>query len=341
MGPLLLGAAAAFFLTFFGIRQIRPWLGRRGVLDHPGERTNHHQPVPRGAGFALVPAIAIALGLSAAAGAVTGLPAGAALSFTMAALSIAVIGAIDDLTHISAGARLLLQSLFIGLAVAALPPEARFAEAVLPLAVERALAFLFLLAFVNATNFMDGIDGITGMSVIGISLGALLVALPGAVPALPVILMAACLAFLAFNWHPATIFLGDAGAVFLGFLTGSLLLALALSGEVAAAMVLPAYYLTDTGLTLARRAVRGEKVWLAHSQHAYQRAVRRGWRHDEVVGLLALLMVVEIGFAFLARALPIVGLTAAYGTALLVWLGLSFGPLDRLLPLLPGRRQTS
>jgi len=341
MGTLIISAAAAFVLTFAGIRAVRPLLARRGVIDHPGERTNHALPVPRGAGFALVPAIVVPLMACLLMRVPTGLPEGAAPAFFLAGAALALLAAADDLTDLKVTHRFVMQCVFVALAVAALPPEATFSGGVLSLGAERGLTFLFLLSFINAMNFMDGIDGITGMTTIGLSLGVILLSLPGEVPALAVLVIAGSLGFLVYNWHPASIFLGDVGAVFLGFMCGALLLALALGGELAPALVLPAYYLTDTGLTLILRAARREKIWQAHSQHAFQKAVRRGWRHDQVVAVLAALMALHIGLAFLARPAPILGLVLAYGAAFSVWAGLRFGPLDRVRPYLPGPRQTS
>ncbi|MBZ8134231.1 glycosyl transferase [Afifella sp. IM 167] len=341
MGMLLAMAASAFLVTLVGIRLLRPWLARRGVMDHPGERTNHALPVPRGAGLALVPGIVLPFAACLLAGLPSGLPQGAAPAFFLAGLALALVAAVDDFTSLRAAPRLVMQCLLVALAVAAIPPDASFSAGLLPLAVERGLAFLFLLSFINAMNFMDGIDGITGMTAIGLSLGVILLSLPQAMPALALIVIGGSLGFLAFNWHPASIFLGDVGAVFLGFMLAALLLALALGGDLAPALVLPAYYLTDTGLTLALRAARGEKVWLAHSQHAYQKAVRRGWRHDEVVMVLAALMALDIGLAFLARPAPILALLLAYGTALGAWASLRTGAIDRFLPGLCERRRTS
>ena len=118
--------------------------------------------------------------------------------------------------------------------------------------------------------------------------------------------------FLPWNWSPARIFLGDVGSVPLGYLLGWLLLLAAIEGAWAAALILPAYYLADASLTLLRRAARGEKVWRAHRQHAYQRAVRGGLSHRWVAGALAALNLVLIALAvLLAPDWPWAALAAA------------------------------
>jgi UDP-N-acetylmuramyl pentapeptide phosphotransferase/UDP-N-acetylglucosamine-1-phosphate transferase len=140
--------------------------------------------------------------------------------------------------------------------------------------------------FANLFNFMDGIDGIAGGEATAVGIGIALVAGTGGAFELiapSVAVAAAALGFLVWNWHPARIFMGDVGSVPLGYLLGYLLLALAARGEWAAAVILPLYFLADATLTLLRRLARGERVWQAHREHFYQRAVQRGLRHDAVV----------------------------------------------------------
>ena len=85
------------------------------------------------------------------------------------------------------------------------------------------------------------------------------------------------------NWAPARIFLGDVGSVPLGYLLGFLLLEPAARGAWKVALILPLYFLADATITLLRRLVRGERVWQAHREHFYQRAVQRGLGHAAVV----------------------------------------------------------
>src|SRR3546814_9909535 len=110
--------------------------------------------------------------------------------------------------------------------------------------------------------------------------------MPGAGPPAALFLgasiAAAAAGFLWWNWHPAKVFLGDVGSVPLGFMLGWLLLGLAAAGHWAPALILPLYYLADATITLACRALRRERVWRAHREHFYQRAVQRGRSHATV-----------------------------------------------------------
>ena len=109
---------------------------------------------------------------------------------------------------------------------------------------------------------------------------------------------AAALGFLVWNWHPARVFLGDVGSVPLGFLVGWLLLELMARGAWAAAIILPSYYATDATLTLVRRLLRGEKIWQAHKEHFYQRAVQAGRSHAQVSAAVGLAGGALIGLAW-------------------------------------------
>jgi UDP-N-acetylmuramyl pentapeptide phosphotransferase/UDP-N-acetylglucosamine-1-phosphate transferase len=86
--------------------------------------------------------------------------------------------------------------------------------------------------------------------------------------------------------------------------------------------LLPAYYVTDATVTLLRRAFRGEKIWQAHSEHAYQRAVRAGWSHRKVVGIIAAVNMLLLLLAFAAHQQII-----AQAYALVVGYGMSMASL--------------
>jgi UDP-N-acetylmuramyl pentapeptide phosphotransferase/UDP-N-acetylglucosamine-1-phosphate transferase len=109
--------------------------------------------------------------------------------------------------------------------------------------------------------------------------------------------------FLVLNWHPARVFIGDVGAVTLGFLVGYLLVWLAAqAGAWAAALLLPLYYWADATLTLIPRLIRREPVWQGHRRHAYQIAVQKGRSHAWVARRVAALDAVLAGLALASLA---------------------------------------
>ena len=186
--------------------------------------------------------------------------------------------------------------------------------------------------FINLFNFMDGIDGITGVETIAVAGGlatALLLMAPvgggdWSMASLAAVLAGAAAGFLVFNWHPARLFLGDTGSVALGYLLGWLLVwSACVAGLWWLALVLPLYYWTDATLTLLVRGARREKVWRAHRQHAYQVAVRAGASHATVAGFIALLNAAFVLLALLAllRLIPVWStITLAFVlTAMALW----------------------
>ena len=124
---------------------------------------------------------------------------------------------------------------------------------------------------------------------------------------------AAMAGFLVWNRHPARIFLGDVGSIPLGFLLGAALLDIAGSGALEAAVILPLYYLADATITLTRRLFRGEKVWLAHREHFYQRAANENGRGP--VAVVTAITLCNLGLVFAAiwsvDGIPGVGLAIA------------------------------
>src|SRR5206468_1733735 len=102
-------------------------------------------------------------------------------------------------------------------------------------------------------------------------------ALPPFATLLTLVLAGAVLGFAPFNRPVATLFLGDVGSLPIGLLLFWLLIQLAGSGHLAAALLLPLYYLADTMITLVRRMAAGERIVLAHRSHFYQRATNGGY----------------------------------------------------------------
>jgi UDP-N-acetylmuramyl pentapeptide phosphotransferase/UDP-N-acetylglucosamine-1-phosphate transferase len=263
---LALAPFAAFLVALLVARLLLTPAGRRVALDAPNERSLHQQPVPRTGGIAIAAGVAAACVLAP-----PGLPVVLGVAAALAAVSLA-----DDLLGLPTLARL---AMHLTAAAAVLVLELRYTEPV--------LFVLFLLGIAwmtNLYNFMDGSDGLAGgMAMFGFGAYALAAQLSGAEPfaSLCAAIAAASAAFLVFNFHPARLFMGDAGSVPLGFLAG----ALGIYGwsrgywPIWFPLLVFAPFVCDATLTLLRRLLRRERVWQAHRDHYYQRLVRLGYGH--------------------------------------------------------------
>jgi len=249
---------------------------RRIALDLPNDRSLHAAPIPRVGGLVLVVVVAVVLWFTAP-------PLRAVVSI---AAVLMLVSAWDDRRGLPVVARLsahLAAGLFIAYSQLATPP--------VWLLLATALALTWGM---NLYNFMDGSDGLAGgMTVIGFS--ALGAAAMNASPALATgcfCIAAAAAGFLVHNFHPARVFMGDAGSVPLGLLAGALGLAGWTQGiwPLWFPILVFSPFIVDASVTLASRIVRGRKPWQAHREHAYQRMVAGGLGHRGTALIWYLLM---------------------------------------------------
>lgn len=271
-------------------------LNARALLDVPGDRSSHTTPTPKGGGLLIIPVILVAWVLIVTTTSI-GTISTHVLVVALAALTLWALSWIDDLRQLPAGLRLAAHAACVAIVMAMLPTELSLFQGVLPVIVERVLLGVVWVWFINLFNFMDGIDGITSIECIVIGAGVLLlsVAVPvdGNIVSLFAAIAGAALGFIPWNWHPAKVFMGDCGSAPLGFLIGFGLIVLAFNGYWIASITLPAYYLVDSGVTLLRRLIAGQKIWHAHREHAYQNAAQ-AWGHAQVsllVGVAGLLLI--------------------------------------------------
>ena len=311
-------------ISWLATRLTLGWLERRAILDRPNERSSHSRPTPRGGGLA-VTAVLLAGGAALAGWSAAGTELWVVLGGTAA---LALLSWLDDLADLSAALRFGAHIVVVVAALFALPADAAIFQGLLPPWLDRLAAGLAWLWFINLYNFMDGIDGMSGVETMTLGLGlfGLALLLPGALPMvgwMGLIAAAAAFGFLLWNWHPARLFLGDVGSVPLGFLLGWLLLETAAAGQWAAALILPLYYLADATITLARRAWRGEKVWRAHREHFYQQPAAGGWPHDRIMLRVIAANLVLIACALVSgwgAALPALAVAVCAVGFLLAWL---------------------
>jgi UDP-N-acetylmuramyl pentapeptide phosphotransferase/UDP-N-acetylglucosamine-1-phosphate transferase len=275
---LVAGLASAALIIL-----MRP-LFERYALARPNARSSHKAPTPQGGGVAVVLGGILTLVAVALLGQAQGLAALAPLA--IGAMLLMGLGVADDILSLPALPRLALQAVAVVAVVATMQADLR-ALPIVPLVVERSVEVAGLLWFVNLVNFMDGIDWITAAETVPVAAGVYILSLLGAVPQTPALvalaLLGAVLGFAPFNRPVAKLFLGDGGSLPIGLTMGWLLLQLAGNGHLAAALLLPLYYLADATITLARRLARGERITEGHRSHFYQIATTRGFAVMDVV----------------------------------------------------------
>ena len=284
LAALAAGAAATGWLVS---RAPRRWLA-----DHPNERSLHERPVPRSGGIAILAAIlaGVAAGLATAALPATSVPGyGWVLC---GALVVASVSFADDVRRVPPAIRIVSHlAAAVCVVLAGLSAERIVLPgAVLHLGPAAGAAFtvLFVAWLVNLYNFMDGMDGFAaGMTAVGFTALAALCAGQGAagLAAVNLVVAAAALGFLPFNFPPARIFMGDLGSTLLGYLCAVTMLWSERSASVPLwiSVLVFSPFIVDASVTLARRTIAGERPWRAHRGHFYQRLVRLGWGHRKTV----------------------------------------------------------
>jgi len=302
--PLTAFAAALFAIWWLAKGRLST-----AILDHPNPRSLHEAPIPRTGGLGLHAGALLAVGIIA-----PNLP----VAFWIALVALMLVSLLDDIHGIPPLWRLALHlaacSVF---AIATLAGEHGFLTIA---AVALAVAWM-----ANLYNFMDGADGLAGgMTLIGFSFYGAAAWLGGSTEFALVNLSiaAAAAAFLVFNFHPARIFMGDAGSVPLGFLAAALGLTGWLQGSWAwwFPIVVFSPFIVDASITLARRLLLREKVWQAHRDHYYQRLVRMGWGHRRTALAEYALMLASGSLALAALNLPATELAALLAAAAAVYL---------------------
>ena len=306
------------------------------LLDHPNDRSSHSVPTPRGGGVAIVVSfLALACGLAWFGIA----PSGLLTALLGSGSIVAVAGFLDDRRPLPARWRFLAHaaaatwSLWIMNGIPAVP---MFGFSVDLGWFGLALAAVYLVWMINLCNFMDGIDGIASVEAISTSLGgALCWWLASGTPhwQMPVVFAACVMGFLAWNYPPAKIFMGDAGSGFLGMVLGlfSLWTAQQVPQVFWCWFILFGCFMVDSTTTLIRRVRRGETFNEAHRSHAYQYASRECGSHKKVTlafGAINLLWLLPIALLVATGRLDgVVGAIVAY--APLTWLAFRYKAGDR------------
>ena len=299
---MVLGALGAWIVMRLG--------GNYGLIDLPGYRSSHKRPTPKGGGIGIVIAFIFVSIFNAVPVALWG-----------PAVIISVIGLVDDRVELAKSKRLLMQ---VGCALVMLWGANPLAgPTALPPLLSFTIGTLFIVGTANFFNFMDGINGIAGISAsVGFGLLAIHGVLQGA-PApfilLDLCMVAACIGFLPFNLPRAKVFMGDTGSVFLGFLFA--VIAWQSNATFLGVISCAAFFFliyADAATTFGIRIVEGDQILVAHRRHLYQILVNElGLAHWKVslgygiaqvlIGIIVIALQ-SIGMTALVAGVTVMGL---------------------------------
>jgi Fuc2NAc and GlcNAc transferase len=324
--PLLV--LTSFLIGWLATVWVRRHASRLRLVSIPNHRSSHVAPTPHGGGVGIV-----------LAGSATGFwlawQHGAGMGSLIAILGIVVAttGLIDDIRHLPARVRFVVQALVCAAAMAyvglfALPDNDQTLNQTLSALIFVGIVWLAGVWWINLFNFMDGIDAIAGIEAVFMLLAGagLMTAMhpdaSGSTLVLWMLLIAAATAgFLTLNWPPAGIFMGDVGSTYLAFMIFVFALVSAKQGWLTYTtwLILGAVFICDSTYTLLRRIVAGERWFEAHRSHAYQRLARRFASHRRVA-------LIAIGFN-LFWLLPLAWLNETLGKWTAAILVMAYIPL--------------
>ncbi len=297
MYSLLFLGAVAFTVSFFLTPVVRRLSLRWGAFDHRSERKLHLFPIPRVGGIAIALAYGASLALLIAVPVKAGNLVPNSLPFSWHILPAAIVifatGLVDDLFGLKPVQKLLFEIVAAGVAFWAGVQVHVFGGHQVAPWLSLPLSVLWLVACTNAFNLIDGVDGLAAGIGLFATCTTLIAALlnnnvPLALATVP--LAGALLAFLRYNFNPATIFLGDSGSLFIGFMLGCYGILWSQKSATILGMTAPVMALSipllDTGIAIVRRFLRQQPIFGADRGHIHHRLLDRGFTPRKVALLL-------------------------------------------------------
>lgn len=301
----------SFSLTYL----IKEYAIKKSLVAQVNERSSHTVPTPHGGGIAI--ALTWFVGLVYLY-MIDSIDITLFYAFSVGVF-ISIVSFFDDLYELSPKLRLIVQSAVAVIGLVAIGGLNSIDVGLLTIEnqlITNLFAFLFIVWYINLTNFIDGINGYVGSMFVFIGIAGLI--LVG--DAYFGVLAASVLGFLYWNWNKAKIFMGDVGSTLLGY--NIAIITLYYSNEQSSNLwvwiTLFGLFWFDATVTLIRRKLNGEKLSQAHKKHAYQRLTQAGWSHYKVtnysivLNILLFVIVYFVSNIAISFAISLVLLYAAY-----------------------------
>jgi UDP-GlcNAc:undecaprenyl-phosphate GlcNAc-1-phosphate transferase len=295
--------AASVLLSFVLTRYVRNVATARGwVAAASTERHLHSTPLPRLGGVAVFLSFAVTIAAAALIGLrypslKSGLSPHILPTIFLPGVLIFLLGVYDDIHSLGPYFKFAVQALAAtmlfagGLRILDLP--VLFGNHPFPWYVGLPLTILWVVAITNAFNLIDGLDGLAAGSALFSTLVVFVVAVVDQSPIVSLMSLAlagATLGFLRFNFNPATIFLGDGGSQFIGFMLAALALRGAQKAPTIIAVAIPLVSfglpILETSLSIVRRLIGGRPIFTADREHIHHKLLQRGLSHRQVVIVL-------------------------------------------------------
>ncbi len=334
--PLLLAVFAAAAIGSLALTpQVRRLAVRLDNIDHPDHRRVNASPTPRGGGVAVaISFVAVAIALLIANGGLEvsavrrEVEPGAILALLLGGAAAALLGVLDDTLQLRARWQLLGQLALALLAVAAGISVGSLNN---PLGTDNiplgpfagAFTVLWIVGMINSINFIDGLDGLsTGITLIAaVTLGLISVATTIPQPFVALLCFAlagSLLGFLRWNFHPASIFIGTSGVMFVGYTLA--LLAILGSAKVAVALLVLGVPIIDTFWIIVRRLATRRSPFTPDRKHIHHRLLDLGLTHGQTVlaiyAICLVLAVLSFVLSGTGQVYAFLGLAVAFGLGL-------------------------
>ena len=308
-----------FLISLFLFKYLQNFFNKSFFIDSPTHRSNHNIPTPKGAGLIVIPLVifstlsvffftnSLNLGW---------------IIFIISICLLTIISFFDDLFNVSLIVRLIVQSLCVFVSIYFLFDQLSLSDFYINIVsnININKAFLdfcilvivsaFWMWIINLYNFMDGMDGITASQVCFFMLGVNILAVFGFLnfdlQLFSLIVFSVCLGFYSVNKPPAKIFLGDTGAIPLGYMVGLIIIkALFFYNLFIPVLILSMYHIVDSTLTIVIRLMNGDNIFEAHSSHFYQKIIRSGFSHDYVLARIHYMNFILLIMSFISIIYPI------------------------------------
>jgi len=315
--PYVWPIIAAFFLSYFLIPSVKRIAVKVQAVDRPGKRKVHQKPTPRLGGVAIYLSF-LAVSLTYlwlksdlfTFGPLSQLnPYGPFLGMILGGIVLVLSGILDDIYDLSPGKKLFFQAVAASLAIGFgvkidfirwplggsldltgyQMSFSLFAHSFDVILWADLVSFFWLILVINVVNWLDGLDGLAGGVSAIAALSILILSLQAGVQQpltalIAAVLLGSILGFLPFNFNPASIFMGDSGSQFLGYMLG--ILAIICGGKLATAGLVLGFPILDGLWVILRRLFSGRSPFLADKKHLHHRLLALGLNQRQVVLIL-------------------------------------------------------